>query len=82
MKIEIIDRFTPTGQIFYEWWLYGGPDGIEEIRGYATDLITAFTKILEWKERIDRDYAAELESDLDTLQNFLTNNEADNGTTN
>lgn len=79
MKIEIIDRFTPTGQIFYEWWLYDGPDGIEEIRGYATDLVTTFTKILEWRERIGADYAAEVLQDMDNAQHFLTtetNNEA------
>ena len=73
MKIKIIDRFTPTGQIFYEWWLYDGPDGIEEIRGYATDLITAFSKILEWHERIGADYAQEVLKDLDTLKTYLDN---------
>ena len=73
MKIKIIDRFTPTGRIFYEWWLYDGPDGIEEIHGYATDLITAFSKIMEWHERIGADYAQEVLKDLDTLKTYLEN---------
>ena len=48
MKIKILDRFTPSGKIFYEWSLADGPDGIEEVRGYAVDLITAFSKVLEY----------------------------------
>ena len=72
MKVEIIDRFTPSGRIFYEWWLFDGPDGIEEIRGYATDLITAFCKILEWRERIGADYAQEILADIENAKQFLT----------
>jgi hypothetical protein len=72
MKIKIIDRFTASGKIFYEWWLWDGPDGIEEIHGYATDLITAFSKILEWHERIGADYAAEVLTDIETAKQFLT----------
>jgi hypothetical protein len=75
MKIKIIDRFTPAGKIFYEWWLWDGPDGIEKMHGYATDLITAFSKILEWHERIGADYAQEVIKDLDTLKTFLNNDE-------
>jgi hypothetical protein len=75
MKIQIIDRFTPTGKIFYEWWLWTGPDGIETMHGYANDLITAFSKILEWHERIGADYAQEVIKDLDTLKTFLNNDE-------
>jgi hypothetical protein len=75
MKIKIIDRFTPAGQTFYEWWLYEGPDGIEEIRGYATDLITAFSKILEWRERIGADYAAEITADVNISNNLPQSNE-------
>jgi hypothetical protein len=77
MKVKIIDRFTPSGKIFYEWWLFDGPDGIEHVHGFATDLITAFSKVLEWHERIGADYAAEVESDLKTLKTFTENNETD-----
>lgn len=78
MKIEIISRFTPDGRAYYEWDLWEGPaDCTDHAHGYATDLITAFSKLLEWKERIDRDYADELATDLDTLQNFLQQNDTD-----
>jgi hypothetical protein len=56
MLIKIVDRFTSEGKKFYEFHLNDGPDGIEEVHGYATDLITSFTKILEWRERIASDY--------------------------
>ena len=82
MKIEITNRFTSDGKEFFEWSLWEGPDGIDHAHGYASDLITAFSKLIEWKERIDRDYVAEFESDLNTLQNFTTDNETDNGTAN
>jgi hypothetical protein len=77
MKVKIIDRFTPSGKIFYEWWLFDGPDGIEHVHGFATDLITAFSKVMEWRERIGADYAAEVEADMNTLKNFIENNETD-----
>ncbi len=81
MKIEINNRFTSDGKEFFEWDLWDGPaDYSDHAHGYASDLITAFSKLIEWKERIDRDYVAELESDLDTLQNFITDNETDDGT--
>jgi hypothetical protein len=57
MKVEIVNRFTPDGKEFYQWWLWDGPDGVEEVHGYATDLITTFSKLLEWHERISADYA-------------------------
>ena len=76
MRAEIFDRYTPDGRVFFEWSLADGPDGIEEVHGYATDLITAFSKIIEWRERIAADYAAEVAEDLDTLETFLANNEA------
>lgn len=75
MKVTIVNNFTPGGQEFYEWSLYDGPDGAEEVRGYAVDLITAFSKVLEWHERIASDYAAEVSEDLETLKTFLSNNE-------
>ena len=61
MKIEIVNRFTPAGQEFYEWTLSDGPDEIEKVHGYGTDLITVFTKLIEWRERISADY-----TDFDT----------------
>lgn len=82
MKIEITNRFTSDGKEFFEWSLWEGPDGIDHAHGYASDLITAFSKLIEWKERIDRDYVAEFESDLETLQNFITDDETDHGTAN
>jgi hypothetical protein len=56
MKIEIINKFTTEGNEFFEWYLWDGPEGVEEVHGYATDLITAFSKIIEWRERIAADY--------------------------
>lgn len=56
MKVEIFDKHTSDGRTFYEWSLWDGPDGIEEVHGYAADLITAFSKIIEWRERIAADY--------------------------
>jgi hypothetical protein len=77
MLIKIVNRFTANGSSFYEWSLNDGPDGIEEVHGYATDLITAFSKLLEWHERINADYAAELQEDINNAKNFVTNNETD-----
>jgi hypothetical protein len=57
MKIEIQNRFTADGQEFYEWDLYDGPaDCSDHAHGYASDLIIAFSKLLEWRERIAADY--------------------------
>lgn len=74
MKIEIIDRLTSDGRFYYEWNLWDGPDGIDHARGFATDLVQAFTKIFEWHERIGADYAAEVEQDLEVARNFIQNN--------
>lgn len=84
MKIEIVSRFTNGGKVFYEWDLWDGPaDCSDHAHGYASDLITAFSKLLEWRERIAADYVSELEQDLANAQKFLqTNNETHNGTTN
>ena len=80
MKIEITNRFTSDGKEFFEWDLWDGPaDCSDHAHGYASDLVTSFSKLLEWKERIDRDYAAEVLSDMENAQPFLTtetNNEA------
>lgn len=77
MQIKISNHFTPAGTEFYEWDLYDGPDGIDHVHGYASDLIQAFSKIVEWQDRIGRDYAEELEQDLDTLTTFFNNNETE-----
>jgi hypothetical protein len=82
MKIEIVNRFTAEGREYVEWDLWDGPaDSQDHAHGYATDLITSFSKLLEWRERIladyTADYAKEIQEDLDTLKNFLPNNETD-----
>ena len=71
MKVKIIDRFTPSGKIFYEWWLFDGPDGIDHAHGYAVDMIQAFSKILEWRERIANDYVNNYDQtgDVGTTEN-------------
>lgn len=56
MKLEISNFYNDHGKEFFKYEMHDGPDGIEEVRGYASDLIVAFTKILEWRERISRDY--------------------------
>jgi hypothetical protein len=56
MKIEIINRFTADGREYIEWSLWDGPDGIDHAHGYASDLVQAFSKIFEWRERIAADY--------------------------
>lgn len=61
MKIEINNHFTSSGKEFYYWTLHDGPDGIDEVKGFATDLIEVFSKIIEWRERIGADYAKETE---------------------
>lgn len=58
MKINIVTKFS-NGKEFYEFELFDGPDEIEHVKGFSTDLINAFTKVLEWRERIARDYAEE-----------------------
>jgi hypothetical protein len=78
MKISIVNKFTAEGQEYIEWDLWDGPaDRSDHAHGYATDLVQAFSKIFEWRERIAADYAVELEKDLETLKNFITNNETD-----
>lgn len=77
MLIQVVNKFTSSGSEFYEWTLCDGPDGVEELHGYATDLITAFSKIIEWRERIAAEYAADVNQDLSTLQQFLNDNETD-----
>lgn len=55
MKIEIHnEKFN--GNEYFEFTLHDGPGDSETVHGYSTDLITAFTKVIEWRERILRDY--------------------------
>jgi hypothetical protein len=57
MLIHITNRFTEQGKEFYEWDLWDGPaDSSDHAHGYATDLVHAFSKVLEWRERIANDY--------------------------
>lgn len=56
MKIEIVNHFTNDGKEFFRFELYDGPDGIEHVSGFASDLVETFSKIIEWRERISRDY--------------------------
>jgi hypothetical protein len=78
MLVNITNSFTNDGKEYYKWELYDGPDGIEHVHGFATDLITAFSKVMEWRERIGADYAAEISGDMDTLKNFTQQNETNN----
>jgi len=71
MRIEITNRFTNDGTEYIEWDLWDGPaDCSDHAHGYAVDLVQAFSKIFEWRERISNDY------------NFLYNDDETNaGTT-
>jgi len=73
MKINIVNAFTNDGKEYYKWDLYTGPDGIEHVHGFATDLITAFSKVLEWNEKIGADYAQEIFADIENAKQFPTN---------
>jgi len=58
MLIKITNCFSPEGKEFFEWDLWDGPaDSSDHAHGYATDLVQAFSKIFEWRERIANDYA-------------------------
>jgi len=65
MKIEILNQFTADGREYYKWDLYDGPDDIDHAQGFATDLVQAFSKIFEWRERISRDYITEPNNETD-----------------
>jgi hypothetical protein len=65
MKIEIVNHFTNTGKEFFRFELYDGPDGIEHVSGFASDLVEAFSKIIEWRERISQDYYYEIDDETD-----------------
>lgn len=55
MKIEI-KKGSSNGKEFFEFQLWDGPEGVEYVRGFSTDLVNVFTKVLEWRERISREY--------------------------
>jgi hypothetical protein len=74
MLIKIHDHHTKE-KTFYYWELYDGPDGIDEAKGFAVDLIEVFSKIIEWRERIGNDYAQEVLQDLKNTEQFIKNNE-------
>jgi len=63
MRINIVNHFTNDGQEYFRFELWDGPDGIEHVSGFAVDLIEAFSKILEWQERISRDYYSDEQND-------------------
>jgi hypothetical protein len=71
MQVEITNAFTNDGKEYFKWELYDGPDGIEHVHGFATDLITAFSKVMEWREKIANDYAAEALEDLENAKQFI-----------
>lgn len=76
MKINISNHLTPDGKEYYEWDLWDGPaDHSDHAHGYAVDLITAFSKLMEWRERISADYAEEILSDFETPTKFSKENE-------
>ena len=56
MQINITNHFTEDGREYFRFDLYDGPDGIEHVEGFAVDLVQAFAKLLEWRERIAADY--------------------------
>lgn len=58
MKVEIKNHVSPEGKEYFEWDLWDGPsDCSDHAHGYAIDLIQAFSKIFEWRERISNDYS-------------------------
>lgn len=67
MKLEIVSVPLRGGKKCYEYTLFEGPGGVEQVHGYAIDLIVAFTKVLEWQERISRDYSEEVTGELEEL---------------
>lgn len=76
MLIKIINRTFDNGQEFYEWDLWDGPaDSSDHAHGYATDLVHAFSKVLEWRERIANDYNFLHETNDETLSAGTENTE-------
>jgi hypothetical protein len=68
MLVKITNRLSPGGKEFFEWDLWDGPaDCSDHAHGYAIDLVQAFSKILEWRERISNDYTDLYETSDETL---------------
>jgi hypothetical protein len=55
MLIKIKSHTNGNTEIF-EFELLDGPGEVEHVKGYSTDLVNVFTKLLEWRERIQKDY--------------------------
>jgi hypothetical protein len=55
MKVTIKSLKNGNTEI-YEFELQDGPGEVEHVKGYSTDLVNVFTKLLEWRERIKNDY--------------------------
>jgi hypothetical protein len=68
MRLNITNHHTPDGREFFYWTLLDGPDGADEVTGFGTDLCEVFSKVIEWRHRIARDY---------TEEQSTTNNETD-----
>lgn len=76
MRLEVTTHYAPDGREFFYWTLWDGPDGIDEVTGFGCDLCEVFAKVIEWRERIARDYVDEFLDDMATVETFLqTNNE-------
>lgn len=58
MKIIVQSHKVGEKEI-YEFSLQDGPNDKEKVKGYANDLVVAFSKIIEWTTRISADYASE-----------------------
>ena len=56
MKLDVTTHHAPDGREFYYWILLDGPDSVDEVTGFGTDLCEVFSKVIEWRHRIAQDY--------------------------
>ena len=63
MKLDVTNHFAPDGREFYYWTLHDGPDGIDEVTGFGSDLCEVFAKVIEWRERISTYYTEDTNTD-------------------
>jgi len=56
MKLEVTNHFTESGGEFFYWTLYDGADGADQVTGFGNDLCEDFSKVIEWRHRIAKDY--------------------------